>query len=154
MNALLTAIVIWLAANFDLPANYEHPQIEHMPPVRMAALRYRGLTSDQATVPAPRDDATPLDPGSEIVALYDPKRKVIYLPDDWTGRTPAELSVVVHEMVHHLQNQAGLKFDCPGAQEKAAYAAQAQWLALFGKTLEEEFEIDGLSLLVRTNCLD
>jgi hypothetical protein len=154
MNALLTAIVIWLAANFDLPANYDHPRVEHMAPVRMAALRYRGLMSDRSPVPAPRNDAQRLDRGSDVVALYDPKRKVIFLPDGWTGRTAAELSVVVHEMVHHLQNQAGLKFDCPGAQEKMAYAAQAQWLALFGKTLGEEFEIDALSLLVRTNCLD
>ena len=153
MNALLTAIVIWLAANFDLPVNYEHPSVEHVPSTPMAALRYRGLASDHAPVPDPRNDAQPLDPGSNVVALYDPKRNVIYLPDGWSGRTPAELSVLVHEMAHHLQNQAGLKFDCPGAQEKVAYAAQAQWLALFGKTLEDEFEIDGLSLLVRTNCL-
>jgi hypothetical protein len=153
MNALLTAMVIWLAANFDLPANYDLPQVEQMAPVRMAAMRYRGLMSDRAPVPAPREGDS-LDPGTDIVALYDPRRKVIYLPEGWTGRTPAELSVLVHEMVHHLQNQAGMKFDCPGAQEKDAYKAQGQWLALFGKTLEEEFEIDGLSLLVRTNCLD
>src|SRR5260221_11569978 len=29
------------------------------------------------------------------------------------GRTPAELSILVHEMVHHFQNVLGLKHECP-----------------------------------------
>jgi hypothetical protein len=56
-------------------------------------------------------------------------------------------------MVHHLQNVAGLKFACHEAREKQAFAAQQQWLALFGKDLATEFGIDPFTLLVRTNCL-
>jgi len=28
MEALLTAIVVWLSANYNLPASFEHPRIE------------------------------------------------------------------------------------------------------------------------------
>jgi hypothetical protein len=78
--------------------------------------------------------------------------RTIYLPKTWTGDTPVELSILVHEMVHHLQNLAGMTFACPGAREKLAYAAQKDWLALFGHDLFTEFETDAFTLLVRTEC--
>lgn len=152
MNAVLTAIVTWLSIHFGLPAIQEHPQVELVPPMKMAALRYRGLASDRLARSA-TGDKMPVDPGHGIVALYDRATKTIYLPEGWTGATPAELSVLVHEMVHHVQNVTGEQFDCPAAMEKTAYAAQARWLEQFGRTLEEEFEIDGLTLLLRTRCL-
>jgi hypothetical protein len=156
MNALLTTIVTWLSIHFALPAIHEHPRIELVPPAKMAALRYRGLASDRVPLPATVEHASdaPLDAAKNIVALYDREKKIIYLPEGWTGRTPAELSVLVHEMVHHLQNLGGERYECPAAMEKPAYKAQAKWLEQFDRTLEGEFELDGLTLLVRTNCLD
>jgi hypothetical protein len=152
MTELLTLIATWLSIHFGLPATDAHPRVELVPSARMAVLRYRGLAGDRAPVATPATDA-PLDAGRNIVALYDDTRRVIYLPQDWRG-TPAEVSVLVHEMVHHLQNEAGMKFACPAEREKEAYYAQAKYLALHGLTLEQEFAIDALSLLVRTNCLD
>ena len=90
---------------------------------------------------------------AKVEAFYDDKTRTIFLPKGWTGRTPAELSVLVHEMVHHVQNVAGLTYACPEEREKIAYAAQRQWLALFGRDLLREFKIDPMTLLVRTNCM-
>src|SRR5262245_48393551 len=75
------------------------------------------------------------------------------LPERWTGTTAAELSVLVHEMVHHVQNVGGLKYQCPQEREKLAYMAQDRWLGLFGHNLEADFELDAFSLLVKTRCL-
>ena len=86
------------------------------------------------------------------VAIYIDGEQTIYLPEGWTGRTPAELSVLVHEMVHHLQNLGGLKHECPRAREKLAYAAQERWLKRFGRDLEGEFEINPFTVLVNSNC--
>jgi hypothetical protein len=61
--------------------------------------------------------------------------------------------VLVHELVHHLQKLAQTTYGCPQEREKAAYRAQAQWLAQFDRTLQSEFEIDPMTLLVRTSCL-
>ena len=90
---------------------------------------------------------------ARVEAFYDDKTRTIFLPKGWTGRSPAELSVLVHEMVHHVQNVAGLTYACPEEREKIAYAAQRQWLALFGRDLMREFKIDPMTLLVRTNCM-
>ena len=65
----------------------------------------------------------------------------------------AELSVLVHETVHHLQHLAGTRFECAQASETLAYAAQEKWLALFGRSLESEFEIDPFTRLVSTRCM-
>jgi hypothetical protein len=99
---------------------------------------------------APRIEFRPL---AKVEAYYDDATRTIYLPQGWTGRSPAELSLLVHEMVHHVQNVAGLKYACPEEREKIAYAAQRQWLALFGRDLMHEFKIDPMTLLVRTNCM-
>lgn len=110
----------------------------------MAQIRYRGSASNQAM---------PLDMGRDIVAVYDDLKRTIYLPEAWTGVTPAEQSLLVHEMVHHMQNVGNLKYECPDAREKLAFSAQEQWLQLFDQTLAGEFGLDPFTLLVRTSCL-
>jgi hypothetical protein len=151
---LLTAIVAWLSSNYDLPPIYDPPVIEFAPPTTMATLGHRDVASDiwsgaQASV----RDGEAFRGSSTIVALYDDADRAIYLPETWTGDTPTELSVLVHEMVHHLQNLAGMRFACPAAREKLAYAAQRDWLALFGRDLFTDFETDPFTLLVRTECI-
>ena len=89
----------------------------------------------------------------KVHGYYDDATRTIYLPKGWTGNSPAELSLLVHEMVHHVQNVAGMTYACPEEREKLAYAAQRQWLALFGRELMKEFKLDPMTLLVRTNCM-
>ncbi|MCC6947693.1 MAG: hypothetical protein IT539_07995 [Bradyrhizobiaceae bacterium] len=153
METLLTVIVTWLSINFGLPATHELPSVELVPPAKMAAVRFRGLASDRqpnAAIEAGR--AAPPEFGQEVYALYDTQRRIIYLHEDWSSSRPADVSVLVHEMVHHLQTAADEKFACPQEREKDAYKAQREWLAMFGRSLEQEFEIDGMTVLVRTNC--
>lgn len=141
MSALLTTIVLWLAANFGLPENHEHPHIEFAAADAIAARHF----ADTMTV-------VPGGAQHVIVSAYSDVSRTIYLPQDWRGETPAELSVLVHEMVHHLQNVAGLRHECEQARERLAFAAQERWLALFGRSLASEFGLDAFSLLVRTSC--
>jgi hypothetical protein len=153
MDALLTAIAMWLSINYGLPASFEHPRIEHVASVEMATLRRRGLLLSrqrEASVMPERDPAA----GDEraILAIYDDHTRTIYLPLGWSGTSPAELSVLVHEMVHHLQTKGGMTFECPAAREKLAYEAQEKWLGLFGRSLESEFGVDKFTLFVSTSC--
>jgi hypothetical protein len=140
----VNSILKWLVAKFDLPAIREAPRIEFVQVAAMAQIRYRGSAGNQAM---------PLDMGRDVVAVYDDTKRTIYLPEGWTGVTPAEQSVLVHEMVHHLQNLGNIKYACPEVREKLAFAAQEQWLELFDRTLASEFELDPFTLLVRTSCL-
>jgi hypothetical protein len=62
-------------------------------------------------------------------AAYDSHSQTIYLPVGWNGSSPAELSVFVREIVHHLQSEAGPDYRC--GPEQLANVAQSHWLAIF-----------------------
>lgn len=145
---LLRAIVTWLASEFQLPRSTVYPTIRFESSARITTFRHTGLLSDDA-----RNTASVPKGQREVVAAYDPLSQTILLPEKWTGGTPAELSVLVHEMVHHLQDAARTRYECPQASEELAYAAQEKWLNLFGRNLATDFEIDGFTLLTTTKCM-
>ncbi len=144
MEALLTAIVVWLSCNFPLPASVDHPRIKFVSAAEMIA----PLRQNQQQ----RSGIATTEINSEIVSLYSNESKTIYLMDGWTGNTPAELSILVHEMVHHLQNVGQLKFACAQEREELAYKAQESWLRLFGRDLERDFQMDSFTVLVKSKC--
>jgi hypothetical protein len=153
-ETLLTEIVTWLSANFDLPAIQDHPGVEFVSPAKLASMRYEG----QDFLPDRTRETAAYEPVEathqrEVVALYEGTTKTIFLSNTWTGTTPVDQSVLVHEMVHHLQNLGKLKFECPMAREKLAYIAQDRWLKRFGKDLETEFDVDMFTILISSACM-
>jgi hypothetical protein len=144
----MTAMVVWLSANFDLPVNFDHPKIEIVSHAEIVALRYGPFKSGALAAP----EASGGPQRREVVAVYSYPKSTIYLPVGWNGESAAELSILVHEMVHHLQNRSGAKFACIQESEEMAYAAQERWLGLYGHNLLTDFEIDGLTLLASTRC--
>lgn len=145
---ILDDIVDWLSSNFDLPANKDRPAIAFASRIELAKLRARELVSSQSFI---GNDGQLVQ--REVVALYDNHTRTILLPDDWGGTSPADQSVLVHEMVHHLQNLGKLKFDCLQGREKTAYLAQAKWLERFGLSLEKEFDVDMFTVLISSACM-
>ncbi len=85
-------------------------------------------------------------------ALYDKagERVLVARALDLTDR--AEASVLVHELVHHMQALSGRRFACPAAAEKEAYEVQEAWLAQSGESLESAFGIDRMTRFILTNC--
>ena len=146
----ITAMETWVSNQFDLPTMHEHPRIEFAPPAKIASLRFTDLLSDPGAQVEPNNRAPSAQ--HDTIAIYDDATRTIYLPEGWSGSTPAELSVLVHEMVHHFQNLLGLKHECPQEREKLAYIAQDRWLGLFGHSLADDFAIDPFSLFVKTTC--
>lgn len=114
------------------------PRLRFLEQRQAAALRYG------------RADAVGAD---DVVAVYEPLTHTIVLSDRWRADDVADLSVLVHELVHHLQRQIGAEHRCPEEGEALAYQAQERWLGQFGTSLEVAFGIDALTLAMRTRCL-
>jgi hypothetical protein len=154
MEPLMVTIMLWLSANFGLPANFSPPRLAFVSPSELVSRRYRPFLTVHAMTPASgrNRQITPASELPQVVALYSDRERAIYLPTGWQGRTPAEVSVLVHELVHHLQSTTGLKYPCPQERERLAYKAQDNWLHLFGLSLESEFQIDKMTVLVTTSC--
>ena len=135
--SLVDTIELWLVANFDLAPAASSPDLATVAASRLVEIRYGPASS--------------VSPG-DVMGAYDEAGRIIYLSEGWNGRTPEQLSVLVHEMVHHLQASADMRFACPGERETLAYRAQDAWLRLFGMDLESAFGIDPATLLVATVC--
>ena len=147
---MLDEIATWLASNFDLPAIKDRPAVKFVPLMKLATMR----AGDSAPLHGPESNGEINEPAQRrVVALYNYDLRTIFLPDDWIGKSPADQSVLVHEMVHHLQNVANLKFECPMAREKLAYLAQDKWLGRFGTSLEKEFDVDMFTVLISSACM-
>ena len=153
MQALLTALITWLSANYGLPAYYNLPAVRFAAPTEISSIRYSAFSLQRSGKTIPTHNSLPTSQRESVVSVYEDTAKTIVLPIGWQGRTPAELSVLVHELVHHIQNLAGLTYACPQEREALAYEAQEKWLGLFGRSLASEFEIDRMTLLVKTKCL-
>ena len=152
-SVLLTAIALWISANFDLPANVPLPNVRLVSAQEITFLRYGAFTSAQQREVANQEEQTSgVSNRRQAVAVYDDLNETIFLPENWKGDTPAELSVLVHEMVHHLQKENHLRYECQGAREELAYKVQEKWLSLFGRDLASEFQIDPFTLKVSTTC--
>jgi hypothetical protein len=135
-GGLAQAVGAWVAAVLEAPLP-ALPEIATATPERMRELRY-GPDAPAASL--------------TVVALYDDAARTILLPEGWTGESPAEMSVLVHEMVHHMQNLSGRRFACAAEREAEAYRVQEEWLGLFGDTLEAAFELNPLTLMLLTRC--
>ena len=138
MDLLIAAITMWLSVISGLPTPHEHPSVRFLPPEALSDLRYGSIEAQRRR---------------EVVAVYEDETQTIYLSDTWSGRDPADVSILVHELVHHLQNAAGLEYECPAAREQLAYEVQARWLKLFGRDLESEFDLDAMTLKLMSSCL-
>lgn len=149
-EGLLDQIVSWLASNFDLPAIKDRAAIKFASKMKLAMMTAQDRAHFQGLTQAEAIDQLTQRP---VVALYDNTSKTIFLLDDWSETSPVDQSVLVHEMVHHIQNLAELKFECPMAREKLAYLAQDKWLGRFGMSLEREFGVDMFTVLISSACV-
>lgn len=145
---LTRAIIRWLSNNFDLPWTDSLPAVKTVSGTKIAVLHYTGLLSDSPEVVA-RIPAGAMN----IVSVYHVPTRTIYLREGWTGGTPEELSALVHELVHHLQAVAQVKYNCGEQREALAYAAQEKWLRLFGHDMLADFGLDRFTIKVLTSCL-
>ena len=121
------------AASFSTTTHSDEGDDSPLPPAAALSGAAEPGSSERAATP-PAEAALPL----ELLAR--------------SGKAAADLSVLVHEMVHHLQNIGGIRYECPAAREQLAYLAQDKWLGLFGQDLEHAFEIDKFTLKVSTSC--
>jgi hypothetical protein len=83
---------------------------------------------------AARKDATASYQRGRPRGLYDPERSEILLVRPWNPRNAEDVSILLHELVHH--RQAPHHWYCPAAQELPAYRLQEAWLTEQGLAIE------------------
>jgi hypothetical protein len=105
-------LVHWIAANSSYPAQLTHvPNFAFLSPETIrhtfsgSSLGYSSQTSSVRAAQV---------------------RGTIYLPDTFAlGRDDY---ILVHELVHHLQDESGKPFDCLATREREAYSLQSRFV--------------------------
>jgi uncharacterized protein DUF6647 len=149
-TALLRSAADWISNVFGLPEMRNLPTTWRFAVGKSAALSNKGILSDRLPDTAVMNYQRT---GHEMVAHYDDATNTIYLPDGWDGSTPAQMSALVHAMVHHFQNVGGRKNDCPEERRALPYEAQERWLGLYGRSLNDDFKIEPATLMLITQCI-
>ena len=81
----------------------------------------------------------PTTPGpiSEVESVCDDATKTIHHSRDGSEEFAADLPLLVQETLQHLQNEAELDYPCPEALDRF-----------------DKFELDSMTVPVRTSCFD
>ena len=131
LPALTEHLDEWLDAHTDLPRRKTPPRIQLIGGGWAASL--------QTAAQSFRSDKTR--------GLYDSGSETIYLVRPWNGRDPHDVSVLLHELVHHRQAMSGHWY-CPGAQELPAYRIQDRWLNALGL----ESNVNWIAVVLEAGC--
>jgi hypothetical protein len=136
---LMRALMAWAAPRLDLPVPDELPVIVRKDHCGLQAIAYPGRAC--------------LDEGRGVLALYG--SGVMWLRDDWSADSLKDVSILLHELVHHMQHHAGVEaVPCKAeALEKPAYDAQFAFLEAAGVDPYETVGINALMLIFVTNCM-
>ena len=133
MKEILTALMIWLGANTPFDTNHDIPNVLFLSQTQMEQMFYKGK------------DKMP----NTLHGLYDKESDTIILPDTWDRRKAWDLGVLLHEMVHYLQDQNNMDFNCTAEMERDAWPIQQRYLK---EQHDYAWDYDGLWYAVISTC--
>jgi hypothetical protein len=90
-----------------------------------------------------------------IFGIYNHETKKIHLRNDLHFHHSKTVynSILLHELVHHMQYDNKSKFQCRGKREEEAYDLQNQWLIEQGEMgVVETLNLNGLFLMMISTC--
>lgn len=139
MPELMMSLMIWIATVTALPVPNAVPEIERLDGRQMWDMLHTDIPYESRG-------------SSDVIAIYNLEKRIMHLRHDWAPKGHKNLSVLVHELVHHMQSEAGKKFACRGEMEREAYEVQIAYLDKYGLKIEELFQINAMFLMAVTSC--
>ena len=113
MKELIVSLLLFIAAETDYKTNFPHPEILFLP-------------QDQLESKYNADEGT--DASNDLYGFYDIKNDVIYLRDSWNIHDPFDKSVLLHELIHYIQDKNNAKFNCIQEMEAESWPLQEKYL--------------------------
>ena len=148
ITSIMASFMIWIASVTGIPVPDTMPTLERASLVEMYCAVYE-LEGENCPKELDTDTLLP-------VATYAPKTGVITVWSKMELRSTRGYMTLVHELVHHMQTEAGLKYECRGALEKVAYDTVLKWLGTQGYDPWVEYErltgTDKFTYLLITSC--
>ena len=150
---ILVSMMIWISSITGLPIPDSLPTITYTDGYTMKRLLF-GCDIDPKQYPEICKNNEPTN--EKTIGLYDHHKKVIHLNPYMNKYDPiVQNSVIVHELVHHMQFAANVPHRCFGELEKVAYETQDAYLIENGKKdIVTELDLSPLYLMMIYSCPD
>ena len=150
MKEIITALMLWISNQTGWPIP-DHPNITYIQNGKEFFL----LSHDCDKKPDQKICIGYDGDESNILALYNHLTKTIYLNKEFWWASVRDQSILLHELVHHMQYSRDSEFyrkQCKGDIEKEAYDLQEIWLKERGRTLYDTIELGPLFRYILTRC--
>jgi hypothetical protein len=112
MKEIIMALMIWIGANTNYNVDVLEPKILFVTQDQLEQAYYGGEKYEGVT----------------LHGFYDTKLNLIILPDTWDRTDSWNQSVLLHEMIHYLQDVNQIKYPCIEEMEKDTWPLQKQYL--------------------------
>jgi hypothetical protein len=133
MKEIIMALMIWIGANTDYNIDISNPTVYFLTQEKMEKVYY----GDKEHL------------GITLHGFYDIKSKLIVLPETWDKTDPWHLSVLLHEIIHYLQDKNDILFVCMAEMEKDTWPLQQKYLK---EVHNVNWEYDALWYMVISTC--
>jgi len=137
MKTLILALMTWASTQTGLPVPDTVPIVKHVSAEQMWHMARPGTEYDA-------------DGAQQYLGLY--ANGVMWLRDDWSTDNVRDVSILLHESVHHMQAEAGTEYRCRGESERVAHEVQFAWLEAAGLDPFETIGINKLYYVMVTTC--
>jgi len=104
MKELIMALMLWIGANTDYKVDFPVPQVKRM-----------GIIMEEIIFP-------------NYEGFYDYKKNIIYIRGGLDIKDPWTQGVLLHEVIHYLQDMNNAQFECTAEMEKDAWPLQKKYL--------------------------
>jgi hypothetical protein len=90
-----------------------------------------------------------------VNALYAYESHIVYLSANWNPNDLHDRSILLHELIHHLQALNDVKAPCLAANERPTFEMQLEWLREQGIQDPYKFlDIDEFTIALISQCPD
>ena len=127
---------MWIGSETGYDVDIPHPRVVLVDQVQMELLVQNGVLAE----------TYPID---QLHAFYNTKTKTIYLRASWRKYNQWDRSVLLHELLHHVQTLNGVTYQCIQQMEEEAWPLQKKYLKDFHNY---DWEYDLLWYLMISTC--
>ncbi len=136
MKELITMLLMWIGQSTMYNVDIPHPRVVMMHPQELNEQYNKSILAKTNHV-------------EELWAYYNTKNQTIYLRQDFRQYDPWHRSILVHELLHHVQYWNKVKFQCINQMEEQAWPLQKKYLKEFHNI---DWNYDELWYLLISTC--
>ena len=133
MKELLVALMLWIGANTNYNTDFPLPEVFRMDKAPLEYQYFKGKI--------PKD--------SDVHGFYHLKDKTIYIRGEYPLDHPWAQGLLLHELLHYVQDMNNTNFGCVAEMEKEAWPLQQKYLK---EVHEFAWDYDKIWYMIISSC--